>query len=84
MSAFVTDVADPDLPGLSEWLAEAFDQLCAAFTGVLGERCRYEPGREATVSWDKPNMTIELSMIWQTISVRLVRPDGVHGIDYRE
>ncbi|MBH0775012.1 DUF6301 family protein [Nocardia bovistercoris] len=84
ISTFVADDDDPGLPGLSEWLAEAFGQLCAAFTIVLGERTRDEPGRKATVSWDKPNMTIELSMIWQAISVDLIRPDGFYGIDYQE
>ncbi len=84
ISTYVSDVGDPDLPGLSEWLAQAFDQLCAAFTGILGEPSRDEPGREATVSWDKTNMTIELSMTWQSISMDLIRPDGFYGIDYQE
>ncbi|WP_327144417.1 DUF6301 family protein [Nocardia sp. NBC_01327] len=84
ITTFVTDVADPATPGLSDWLAGTFDQLRAAFTTILGEPSRYEPGREATISWDRPNLTIELSMIWQAISMRLVRPDGFFGINYQE
>ncbi|WP_225725448.1 MULTISPECIES: DUF6301 family protein [unclassified Nocardia] len=84
ISTYVADVADPDMPGLSDWLTGAFDQLRAALTNILGEPSRYEPGRKATISWDRPNMTIELHMTWQAIHMRLVRPDGFYGIDYQE
>ncbi|WP_330185022.1 DUF6301 family protein [Nocardia sp. NBC_01503] len=84
ISTYVTDVADPDMPGLGDWLADAFDQLRAALADILGEQCRYEPGRKATVAWDRPNMTIDLHITWQAIHMSLVRPDGYFGIDYQE
>ncbi|MFB8004000.1 DUF6301 family protein [Nocardia sp. NPDC056000] len=84
ISTCVTDVADIDTPGLTEWITPIFEELRIALATVLGEHSRYEPGREATAFWDRPNMTVGLSMTWRSIHLRLVRPDGFYGIDYRD
>ncbi|WP_330185025.1 DUF6301 family protein [Nocardia sp. NBC_01503] len=62
ISVYVTDVGDPEMSGLTEWLAEAIGQLRGALVNILGNPSRYEPGRTATISWEIPNMTVELSM----------------------
>ncbi|PXX52621.1 hypothetical protein DFR70_1326 [Nocardia tenerifensis] len=74
--AFVTDLAEDDTP-MSEVrpvLDEGFADISAELTALFGAPARFEPGVEANVRWDLPEITIALGQSFGALHLYLKSP----------
>ncbi|MGW0251988.1 DUF6301 family protein [Nocardia goodfellowii] len=76
ITAFVADMADDNVP-MSEvrpLLDEGFASLREALTPILGIPARFEPGAEANVRWDLPEITISVGQSFSSLHLHLKSP----------
>nr|WP_255285527.1 DUF6301 family protein [Nocardia pseudobrasiliensis] len=72
------------MPSAGEQVSDSFSALSTALTAIPGAPNRHEPGVDATIGWNLPNVVVNLSAIPNVISLAIVNPEYQAWLDEPE